>query len=102
MCIYGTYMLAYICYYIIYIQQDLFAKRFINRITKQEFKPSYRLVFQWMMSHHQIVMSLTLIGAVMGFVLFLFWFYHFFCLAAQNKTTNENHKYSQLYSFMQW
>merc|ERR1711933_378746 len=59
-------------------------------------------VFQWMMSHHQIVMSLTLIGAIMGFVLFLFWAYHFFCLAMQNSTTNENHKYSQLKSFMKW
>eukprot|EP01084_Bolivina_argentea_P107197 191685_1 len=102
MCIYGTYLNGYICYYIIFIQQDLFNKKFINRITKQEFKASYKLVFQWMMSHHQIVMSLTLIGAIMGIVLFFFWFYHFFFLAGKSSTTNENHKYSQLQSFMKW
>ena len=102
MCFYGTYMNASICWYIVNIEQDLFNKKFINRVTKKEFKATYKLVFQWMMSHHQIVMSLTLIGAIMGFVLFLFWSYHFFCLALQNSTTNENHKYSQLSSFMKW
>ena len=102
MCLYGTYQNGYICWYIINIEQDLFNKKFINRITRQEFKASYRLVFQWMMSHHQIIMSLTLIGAVMGSVLFLFWFYHFFFLVLKNSTTNENHKYSQLKSFMNW
>eukprot|EP01083_Nonionella_stella_P028102 77383_1 len=102
MCWYGTYVNAYICYYIIWIKQDLFNKKFINRVTKQEFTASNRLVFQWMMSHHQIVMSLTLIGFIMGIVLFLFWFYHFVFLACKNSTTNENHKYSQLKSFIKW
>jgi len=102
MCWYGTYMNAYICYYIIFIQQDLFNKKFINRVTRQEFKPSYRLVFQWMMGHHQIITSLVLIGVIMGAVLFAFWFYHFFFLAMLNSTTNENAKYGQLKSFMRW
>jgi len=91
-----------IIYYIAVIDQDLFSKKFINRITKQEFTASYRLVFQWLMSHHQVVVSLSLVGGIMGTVLFAFWAYHFFCLALCNSTTNENHKYGQLRSFMRW
>eukprot|EP00485_Elphidium_margaritaceum_P008225 CAMPEP_0202688238 /NCGR_PEP_ID=MMETSP1385-20130828/3772_1 /ASSEMBLY_ACC=CAM_ASM_000861 /TAXON_ID=933848 /ORGANISM="Elphidium margaritaceum" /LENGTH=220 /DNA_ID=CAMNT_0049343161 /DNA_START=786 /DNA_END=1448 /DNA_ORIENTATION=+ len=71
-------------------------------MTGVEYQPSYRLVFQWMMSHHQIVTSLVFIGVIMGTVLFMFWAYHFFFLAMQNSTTNENHKYSQLKGFMNW
>ena len=55
-----------------------------------------------MMSRHQIIMSLTMVGVVMGSVLFAFWFYHFVFLAMRNSTTNEQHKYGQLESFMRW
>ena len=71
-------------------------------MTKEQFKATYRLVFQYMMHRHQIIVSLTVIGVVMGCVLFAFWFYHFVCLAMRNSTTNEQHKYGQLQSFMRW
>ena len=64
MCLYGTYMNAYICYYIVYIDQDLFNKKFINRVTKREFKPSYRLVFQWMMG--QLINNEILLNGMDG------------------------------------
>ena len=73
-----------------------------GKATGTQYPATYRLVFQYMMGRHQIIMSLTVIGVVMGCVLFAFWFYHFAFLAARNSTTNEQHKYGQLQSFMRW
>ena len=101
MCFYGTYLNGMIAYGVI-IDSNIFARKFIDRRTNEEFSPTYYLVFQWLMHKHQTVMALSIIALIMGIVLFAFWFYHFGYLAATNMTTNEQSKYSHLKSFARW
>ena len=33
MCLYGSYQMLSICYYVVYIDQDLFSKTFVNQVA---------------------------------------------------------------------
>ena len=74
-------------------KERLMEAEFHNRATGEVIHASYRIIFQWLMFHHQKVMMLMLLCTVMGIVVFLFTLYHLY-LAGTNVTTNESFKWS--------
>jgi len=100
MCCYGTYLNGTIVYSIIQ-QTQIFHKNFFDLSKNKHLKPTYRLVFRWLIENHRTVTCLTLIAAIMSVVLCIFCAWHTY-LIINNMTTNEKSKYRHLKNFMQW
>lgn len=77
------------------VKNRLLEATFVNSATGEKFKATYYVVFTYLMSlRSEIIMVLVLAG-VMGVVLAGFTGYHVYLLA-QNKTTNESYKWSEV------
>eukprot|EP00742_Colponemidia_sp_Colp-10_P007228 GILJ01007768.1.p1 GENE.GILJ01007768.1~~GILJ01007768.1.p1 ORF type:complete len:397 (+),score=35.23 GILJ01007768.1:43-1233(+) len=95
LCIYGGFLGIYIVVGIVE-QTRLFEASFMDKKTNQVTPATPTVIVQYMIYHYGPIIFMTFLCLVMGAVLFLFFVHHLY-IAAQNTTTNERYKWSELY-----
>eukprot|EP00948_MAST-09A_sp_MAST-9A-sp1_P002230 g2230.t1 len=73
-------------------EKGLWKGQFYNPQTRKVMATTNLMVLQYLTHHYPIIIGTMLLVGVMGFVLILFWGYHFFGLVMTNYTTNETFK----------
>ena len=93
-CAYGAIILSYLFYGHL-VEQNLLEVVFVDRLSGEEFTPSYWLIFQYLFDRFTLHMGLWLLAVVMGIALGMFFLYHCY-LTSRNMTTNEAYKWEQV------
>eukprot|EP00938_MAST-03A_sp_MAST-3A-sp1_P007154 g7154.t1 len=73
---------------------------FINRNTGETFSATNMMIFQWILSQHNLMLAVGFMTAVMWFVVLAFLSYHVY-LISRNQTTNENFKWGEFLELIQ-
>ncbi|KAF4729038.1 zinc finger protein [Perkinsus olseni] len=80
-------------------ERDLWNARFINPNTGEQFTASYRIIFQWLLTHEYIMIAMITLCTIMSIVLVGFTSWHLY-LAASNVTTNESAKWRTIHDYL--
>lgn len=94
MCIYGSYVVAFLFYGKIQ-KEKLLQVTFFDRYTGEEYPSSKWIVFQYMFNSYMNEAAILALMSVMGFTLGLFLGYHIW-LTSRGFTTNESYKWDQV------
>jgi len=79
-------------------ERKLFSRGFVNRNTGERMQASLQVVLTYVFMERGMLSMLFFLTAVMGVVVSLFLFYHYY-LAITNVTTNESAKWSSVRSY---
>ena len=71
-----------------------------NTGTGETFAASNMMIFQWILSQHNLMLAVGFMTAVMWFVVLAFLSYHLY-LISRNQTTNENFKWGEFLELIQ-
>ena len=99
MLFYATVGIALTAFSIIEVK-GLRKATFINRSTGETFAASNMMIFQWILSQHNLMLAVGFMTAVMWFVVLAFLSYHIY-LISRNQTTNESFKWSEFLELIQ-
>jgi palmitoyltransferase ZDHHC4 len=99
MLLYATVGIALTIFSIIE-QKDLRGATFINRTTGEKFSATTMMIFQWILSQHNLMVAVGFMTAVMDLVVIAFFSYHVY-LVSRNQTSNESFKWSEFLELIQ-
>jgi len=71
-----------------------------NTDTGETFSATNMMIFQWILSQHNLMLAVGFMTAVMWFVVLAFLSYHVY-LISRNQTTNENFKWGEFLELIQ-
>ncbi|KAF4694099.1 zinc finger protein [Perkinsus olseni] len=98
LCVYGA-IVGVISLMAVVKERDLWNARFINPTTGEQFTASYRIIFQWLLTHEYIMIAMITLCTIMSIVLVGFTSWHLY-LAASNVTTNESAKWRTIHDYL--
>lgn len=95
--LYYSYALALVLLSEVY-RRDLFNASFVNRTTRQQYKATYWMIFNFLMTdrpENMIILVLLMLASIMGITITCFMLYHTY-LCARGMTTNESFKWDSV------